>query len=387
MSVDSTKLLEFSVETGQDSPLDAQGDYPVLMPINLELLLHAGALQILFDWAQPLMVPVRPTNKGKLHFFVGDASREGFSGATRFPDGTVTPHKGLWDPKFAEGGPNLREAQNQVNHLLEEIRMGKHEHDRCKVWAATDNSVWSAVWNKGLSSACHLFYLVLALKQEARKHEVFLHHFHILGDRMIASGLDGLSRGSYNAGILLGINVRQFLPMNVLAWDVAGNILEGWCKSWMEKDYTPPLTPKGWFKQGHQPGVHTWTPPPGAALVALKELGRSRHKHPSAVTHVVMIPWLLWDEEWCSQFEKEVDVCFILHSGLIWPHFAFEPLMDGISFPILSLSSSHLWQVKQERKRVVDFGRALSEMSKTSDFQVGNYLRKLWLTPRTFSGL
>jgi hypothetical protein len=114
---------------------------------------------------------------------------------------------------------------------------------------------------------------------------------------------------------------------------------------------------------------------------------RSHHKRPSEVTHVVMIPWLLWDEECRSQFEKEVDDWFILRNGLIWPHFAFEPLMVGISFSILSLSSSYPWQVKQEWKRVVDFSRALSEMSKTSDFQVGNYLRKLWLAPRTFSGL
>jgi hypothetical protein len=146
--------------------------------------------------------------------------------------------------------------------------MGKH--DGCKVWAATNNSVWSAIWNKGLSSARYLFYLVLALKQEARKHKVFLHCFHILGNRMIASGLNGLLRGNYDADILLGINVRQFLPMNVLAWNVARNILEGWCKSWMEKDYTPPMMPKGWFKQGHQPGVYVWTPPLAAALVALK---------------------------------------------------------------------------------------------------------------------
>ncbi len=109
----------------------------------------------------------------------------------------------------------MREAQNQVNHLLHEIRMGMH--DGCKVWAATDNSVWLAVWNKGSSSARHLFYLDLALKQEARKHKVFLHCFHISGDRMIASGVDGLSCGNYDAGILLGIDVRQFLPMNVSA--------------------------------------------------------------------------------------------------------------------------------------------------------------------------
>ncbi len=140
MSVNSTKLLEFSIETGQDSPLDAQGDYPVLMPMNLELLLHAKALQILFAGEQPLMVPLRPTDKGKLRFFVGDASQEGFGRATRFPDTTVAMRKGLWYPDFAKGGSNLREAQNQVNHLLGEILMGKN--DGGEVWAAL---VWSAI--------------------------------------------------------------------------------------------------------------------------------------------------------------------------------------------------------------------------------------------------
>ena len=60
-------------------------------------------------------------------------------------------------------------------------------------------------------------------------------------------------------------------------------------------DYNPPLMPEDWIEQGHQPGVHIWAPPPAAALIALKELSRSRE-----VTHVVMIPWLLWDEEWRS---------------------------------------------------------------------------------------
>jgi hypothetical protein len=62
---------------------------------------------------------------------------------------------------------------------------------------------------------------------------------------LIASGIDGLLHGNYDAGILLGIDIRQFLPMNVSAWDVAGNVLEGWCKCWMDKDYNSPLTPEG----------------------------------------------------------------------------------------------------------------------------------------------
>jgi hypothetical protein len=103
----------------------------------------------------------------------------------------LTSREGLWDFQFSEGGSNLRKAQNQVNHLLYKIRAGKY--DGCELWAATDNLVWSAVWNKGMSKARHLFYLVLTLKQEARRHEIFFQCFHISGDRMIACGVDGLS--------------------------------------------------------------------------------------------------------------------------------------------------------------------------------------------------
>jgi hypothetical protein len=80
----------------------------------------------------------------------------------------------------------------------------------------------------------------------------------------------------------------------------------------MDKYYAPLLTPKGWFERGHQPGVHIWTLPLVAALIALKKLARSCHKQPSQITHVVLIPWLLWDEEWQSCFEKEVDIWLIL---------------------------------------------------------------------------
>jgi hypothetical protein len=96
--------------------------------------------------------------------------------------------------------------------------------------------------------------------------------------------------------------------MNLLAWDVAGGVLADWCKSWMGQDYAPPLTPEGWFERGHLPGVHVWAPPPAAALISLRELARSRHKHPFEVSHVVLILRLLWDEEWCNRFKKEVDV-------------------------------------------------------------------------------
>ena len=155
--------------------------------------------------------------------------------------------------------------------------------------------------------------------------------------------------------------------------------MEDWCKSWMGSDYAPPLAPEGWFAEGHTKGVHIWSPPPGAALIALKELARARHKRPWETTHVVMIPRLLYQEEWRRRFEKEVDIWFLLHAGSVWPHSAFEPLLIGLAFP---LCRSFPWLVRQKRDEVVGIGRALSALSKSSHICIGNYLRKLWSDPR-----
>ncbi len=90
------------------------------------------------------------------------------------------------------------------------------------------------------------------------------------------------------------------MPVNISAWDIAGNVLADWCKGWMGTDYAPLLSLEGWFDARHCPDDHIWTPPPADALIALKKLSRSWHKRPSEVTYVGMIPRLLWDEEWQS---------------------------------------------------------------------------------------
>jgi hypothetical protein len=42
---------------------------------------------------------------------------------------------------------------------------------------------------------------------------------------MIACGVDGLSRGNYDAGISLGFNIPQFMPLHLSVWDIASNTL------------------------------------------------------------------------------------------------------------------------------------------------------------------
>ena len=367
----------FELEHSDATRAQAIGDYPPFTPITVEMGLHVKGLLKLFNTEQPLVTPLRPSDAKKVRYTVGDASAEGFGAATQFPDMTLRGRDGLFLDDFARGGSNLREAQNQVNHLLDDIKAGLH--DGCEVWCATDNAVWSAVWNKGLSTARHLFNLVLELRLQAREHEVYLHVFHISGERMIACGMDGWSRGDYDAGISLGYDLRLYLPLNVSAFEVKDNKLKDWCKSWMGSDYSSPLEPLDWFGKGHQPGVHIWSPPPAAALVAMKELAMSRHKRPYDVTHVVLIPRLLWQEEWRRRFEKEVDFWFSLKPCNSWPNAAFEPLVIGISFPMIR---SYPWLVRLQQSEVVAAGRALSSMPKASDLEVRDYLRKLWSSPR-----
>jgi hypothetical protein len=330
----------------------------------------------LFNSEEPRVSLVRPRERKDLRYACGDASAEGFAEAVQYPDLLVGERDGLWLPEFSEKSSNLREALNIANKLKLDIAQGKH--DGCEFWQATDNAVWSAVCNKGMSSARHLFDLLVEIKVLCHEHEVFFHCFHISGERMIATGIDGLSRGDKESGIALGYDLRNFLPLATPAFDVKDNKLEDWCKYWMGTDYSPPVEPLSWFHEMHKPGIHLVAPPPAAALSALKEVAKARHKRPRDVTFVILIPRLLYQEEWRSRFQKEVDVWFALSTGTFWPHSAFEPLMVGISFP---LHRTRPWLLRMERDKVVEVGRKLSDLSKTCHLRVGNYLRELWRDP------
>ena len=358
--------------------VEAVADYPVLTRVTPELLDHARALLRLFHSDEPLALPIRPSHRNKIRYFIGDASAEGLGSATFNPAQGLVGREGLWEESFAARGSNLREAQCQVNQLLMEVEAGLH--DGCEVWAFSDNAIWSAVFCKGSSSARHLFDLVLQLKIACYEHEVYLHTCHISGDRMIATGMDAWSRGDTSSGISLGFDLRDFLPLDKSAFDWPNQDLETWCKRWMGSEYSPPLSVEGWYREGHRPGVHVWAPPPAAALEALKQISKSRQKRMDRVTHVFICPRLAYQEEWRRRFEKEMDIWFFLNPGSVWSNTCFEPLVIGLSFP---LSRRYPFLLRQEREKVVGIGRSLSELSTKSHLQVGDYLCKLWASPRT----
>ena len=124
--------LNAAMEEAEELELDdastakAAEGYPLTTNITPELLMHCEALLDLFNSDTPRAVYIRPASARSYRYYIGDTSREGLGGATQFPDGD-----------FVAGGSNLREAQNQVNQLLQEIRAGLR--DGCEVWAFTDN--------------------------------------------------------------------------------------------------------------------------------------------------------------------------------------------------------------------------------------------------------
>jgi hypothetical protein len=67
----------------------AQAGYPPLTKITSELLAHAEVLLEYFNTNEPRAVYIRPTLASKYRYYIGDASREGFGGATQFQDRSI----------------------------------------------------------------------------------------------------------------------------------------------------------------------------------------------------------------------------------------------------------------------------------------------------------
>ena len=60
--------------------------YPLATHTTNDMIEHVKSLMKLFASDVPLMVPLRPTDSHNIRSTVGDASAEGFSIATQYPD-------------------------------------------------------------------------------------------------------------------------------------------------------------------------------------------------------------------------------------------------------------------------------------------------------------
>ena len=137
---------------------------------------------------------------------------------------------------------------------------------------------------------------------------------------MIAQGSDGLSRGKSNVGVMAGKKMLDFVPIHKSCLDRC-NLVKAWLLDWMGDDPIEFLTSKQWFSRGHdladgewdinvdgmkmpvvKPGFFVWSPPPAAAVAAIEELRKARHKRQDS-HHIFIVPRLM-QPEWRKQYTR-----------------------------------------------------------------------------------
>jgi hypothetical protein len=106
----------------------------------------------------------------------------------------------VWTTEESEESSNWREFTNVVETLEEEAASGKL--DKCILYFFTDNSTVESALYKGTSSSRKLLELVIRVRLLETKHSITLHVVHVSGKRMIAVGVDGISRGLLNEGVM-----------------------------------------------------------------------------------------------------------------------------------------------------------------------------------------
>jgi hypothetical protein len=240
----------------------------------------------------------------------------------------------------------------------------------------TERSFW-----KGNSSSEELFEVILELRILELEGDIFLHIVWVAGTRMIAQGTDGLSRGDFTTGIMLGDTMRSHIPINRTAFERSPALLN-WIQGWADTLEAQVLSPKDWFHRAHQGGNCIWSPAPAVADAALEQLCEARHTQPWRA-HVFVCPTLL-TMMWRKQLSKVVDVLFSVPVGThIWPFGMHEPVLVGIVFP---LPDRHPWTLRRS-KLVADAQKELSGLWTPDSAGKGSYLRQLCLRARNIRDL
>ena len=227
-----------------------------------------------------------------------------------------------------------------------------------------------------------------------------IHIIHVAGTRMIAQGTDGCSRGSFLEGVMAGASMLSFVDLGKTAVERCPELLP-WIRDWTERRSLEPLTPEGWFEEGHgivgggedrrgvwipkhgpSGRVFLWAPQPAVADAALEELLKARHKRTDTF-HVVVIPRLM-TPRWRRLFNKACDFTFVAPAGVsFWPSDMYEPLWVGVVLPFVR---HRPWCLKRS-PLLVEMGRNVRRLLPAGEADVGNILRKLLRIPKRANSL
>ena len=194
-----SELFQFMLSDEEfDNSYTDEGSPVSVIPAS-RLKDHLEALVFILEGSFAKRNPARLASTGFVHYGMGDASGNGYGAAIHEED-KLHFRYGDWSTKEGEISSNDRELKNlvvAVEKLYEEGRL----HD-CELFLFTDNFVADCAYYKDSSSSRALSLLVLRLRNIQMTGDMIIHLIDISGKRMIASGIDGLSRGFCNEAVM-----------------------------------------------------------------------------------------------------------------------------------------------------------------------------------------
>ena len=292
------------------------------------------ALKALTDFDAPPKVVRRRSKVGTVFYGFGDASGKGFGFCLEI-NGVNHSEYGKWNAVIEAKHSNYKELRNLVTAVEKAHQLG--QLDNCELYLFTDNYVAEcAYYNGGSNRNKDLDKLVFRLWQLQMQGNFTLFFYHVAGTRMIASGVDGLSRGDKTEGVAKGLSVLDFVPIHLNPLERSRN-LKDWVHSWWDEAVCGELTwlsPEGWFDKVITPGNYVWNVAPGAGEAAVDQLCSHTHGRPES-THLFLIPRLCTGH-WRKQLGKVCDVLLTIdpiHD--FWSSDMHEPLIIGIYSPLL----------------------------------------------------
>jgi len=337
------KKRKLDLETGQVSP-EIYDLPPTWVSAVTRLKSDVGALMELTRLEEPPDVPIRAVEPNAT-YLVGDASGVGF-GSTNWTqhDNFFVADYGTWQDSVTDGdSSNFREAGNLIIRTKALIRDGKLKTGS-ELFVFTDNMVAESTYYKGSSSSLKLHQMVLELRKMEMEGQFIIHFIWISGDRMIAQGSDGLSRGDFSSGVMNGQHFLDHLPMDESALDRQPELKNKLSACLPGNDWKFATT-EDWFYQVFQEpnGRWIWSPPPALAKAAIEQMCEAKHIFPNS-SHVFMCP-ALWTGTWRKTLGKVADTMFSMTAGsYLWPTVMFEPLTIAFLAPLLSSSP---WSVRR----------------------------------------
>lgn len=195
----------------EDHEMSSVGKAPSKVKALTRLKSDLTALTVLFSGKEPYRIPARVGKNGWVGYGMGNASGDGF-GAFFYIDGVLLFRYDQWTSSIFEASSNYRDLRNLFEALEKHDREEKLRD--CEVFLLIDNLVVENDFYKGSSSSEILSNLVLRMRKVELEGGIILHMIYMSRKRMIASGVDALSREHTTKGVMKRNSLLTYFPFH-----------------------------------------------------------------------------------------------------------------------------------------------------------------------------